>query len=912
MLEPNPFEPPAGGHHIVPRRALLESLEKAGPRRLTVIQAPAGYGKTSLGAQWYDVLRRKGYPVTWIAFDPKHREQSQFILAILDAVMPLTPEGGALDASNLAPSSLLAVLGTRLRKLDRPVVLFLDDYHFAQNDATESVLARLLADRSLAHVKFVLMSRSMPGFPISALRVSGELRLINTDDLGFTDEEAAEFFAGSGAGLSGEQVRSLNRRTEGWAVALQMVRLLVDDKGSGDAIPASYSGANTEMGAYLSEQVFSNLPASTQRFLTLTACLPAFSRELVEAIFPGEEMAVEFAQLAGHALPVTRIAGRGEWLRYHPVFHAFLQDEATRRNLDQKEPVRRAALWLEQAGDSEAAMRHALLCDDVDLAARIVETAGGWRQVYSTGQGRAAIFHAILSRAAEIDLLRYPLTTLGLAVVSAKAGQLPLADEYLAIAEHAVAGCNDADLRRDLRVVQVLVALYTDRWVSSADLAALENDLLDMRDMEIVTRALALNMLSYNYLIRSDLDRATHYGRLAIHAFRSGGAEFGAMHLHTHVGQAAFFSGDFVDAGTSYDRLIEEAQSNIGKGSDLDAVGQVLKAELRSVQGDIDGAAEMLTWALPHLERHDTWFDLLAAGFTSQQRIHRIRKDEVAAHASIDRARATAQRRGFERLTRLIDGERAALLLASGDVEAAVRYAEANGYGTKAIDADRANNLATHLRGTTPALLWVRLFLALGETARARATFDQLRIRQAQKPHMLRSIELALLDIRLMLSEGDTSRAAARLSDLLLSTPVTDCPTLVRIEGNAFLVGLNRLAGSTAFPDVVRQRLQTLLGDTTPEEAESAAGPASWLTDRERDVIELLCTGVSNKEIGRRLALSDNTVKFHLRNIYAKLNVHTRAAAVMAARDLVLKNPTRSGRVAPLAHPTHPTGYHSK
>lgn len=908
MLEPTPFDPPAGGQHIVPRRALLESLQKTGPRRLTVIQAPAGYGKTSLGAQWYDVLRRSGYLATWIAFEPEHREQSHFILAILDAVVQLSPDGGTPDASSLAPSSLLAILATRLRKLARPVVLFLDDYHFAQNDATESVVAKLLADRSLMHVKFVLMSRSMPGFPISALRVNGEFRQISTGDLGFSDDEAAEFFGGSAAGLSREQIRSLNRRTEGWAVALQMVRLLVDDKGTGDSIPASFSGANTEMAAYLSEQVFSNLPAPTQRFLALTACLPALSRDLVQAVFPGENMGEEFAQLAAHALPVTRIPGRGEWLRYHPVFHAFLQDEAARRNLDPKAPLKRAALWLETAGDSEAAMRHALLCDDVNLAARIVETAGGWRRVYATGQGRAAIFQPILSRAAEIDFSRYPLTALGLAVVSAKAGQLPLADEYLAIATHAVAGCNDAVLRRDLRVVQVLVALYTDHWVSSADLAALENDLLDMRDREIVTRALALNMLSYNYLIRSDLDRATHYGRLAIHAFRSGGAEFGAMHLHTHVGQAAFFSGDFAAAAESYDRLIDEAQSNIGKGSDLDAVGQVLMAELKSVCGNVAGAAEMLTWALPHLERHDTWFDLLAAGFTTQQRICRVGKDDVAAHASIDRARATAQRRGFERLTRLIDGERAALLLASGDVEAAVRYAEANGYGIKAIDADRPNNLATHLRGTTPALLWTRLLLAQGETARARAVFDQLRIRQPQKPHMLRTIELALIDIRLMIALGELSRAAVRVSDLVLATPVAECPTLVQVEGDAFLSELRRLTARAEFPDVVRQRLGALLG-ATPSETEAATAPASGLTDRERGVIELLCTGVSNKEIGRRLALSDNTVKFHLRNIYAKLNVRTRAAAVMAARDLPLKEPARSGRFAVPARPTHPTGF---
>lgn len=893
MRDGTRFEPPGSGQQMIERRRLLRSLQRTAPRRLTVIAAPAGYGKTSFGVQWFHALRAERARLFWISLDPEHREQSQFILTLLDALeFPTGEATPGLDVSAMSTSSLLAVLRMRLRKEDKPLLLFLDDYHFAQSDGTESVLAKLLADGSLDHVKFVLMSRCPPLFPISALRARDELRQVGTADLSFSEEEAHEFFTAGAVSLSPELVGELTRRTEGWAVALQMLRLLVDETTDGAAILASFNVGVGDMGAYLSEQVFANLPGTMQDFLVRTACFPAINRDLVMAVFDSENMADELGHISGHALPIAVLAGAGGWIRYHPVFHAFLKEEAARRGVDGHAYLRKAAMWLEQDGDCERAIRHALLCDDANLAARIVESAGGWRLVYSTTRGRAGLFHTILERAAEIDLPRFPLTTLGFAVVTAKAAQLDLADHYLSIAENRIESKADDLLGSDLRVVRVLVALYLDRWVGAADLSALEHDLLKTPYMEVITRALTLNMLSCNYLTRSELDRAIHYGQLAIHAFRSGGADFGAMHLYAHTGQAWFFSGDCAAAGEAYDRLIEEAQTNLGKGSDLDAVGQVLKAELLSVRDGVDKAGEMLSWALPHLERHDTWFDLLAAGFTAQQRIHRAQGNAAAAHASADRARATALRRGFTRLTRLIDGERAALLLADGDVDAAMRYASSNGFGRQAIEADRPNNLATHLRGTTPGLLWTRIFLALGERDKARGTFDQLRIRQSQRPHALRLIELSLLEIRLMLAEDDRGRAAVRLSDLMLTTPVADYPTLLHIEGDAFCGALRAMAESYGLPSVIRQRLAAVLGRfgmARSLEADPHSGPrnAGWLTDRERQVVDLLCTGLSNKEIGRRLTLSDNTVKFHLHNIYAKLNVRTRTAAVVAARDLL-------------------------
>ena len=887
------FQPPVNGGQHIRRRNLLQQLQRLGPRRLTTIIAPAGYGKTSFAAQWYDLMRNHAGKLVWLPLEADDCDQSHFLVALLEALEELQPgEGRGLDASSMSVATLLSVLVTRLRRIDTPVTLFLDDYHFAQTDATESLLAKLLAAKDLAHVKFVLISRSAPRFPLSALRLNGELKQIGVTDLSFSDTEAQEFFVGRSEKLTREQIGELNKRTEGWAVALQMVRVLVAESGHSASILESFDGSNIEMARYLSEQVFSSLPSDIQHFLVETASLPAISRTLAAAISASPDAATLFNRLADHALPIAVLDNQGMWIRCHPVFNSFLKEEAARVGIDTRDILKKAARWFQTRDDCDAAVRHALLAGDTALAADIVETSGGWRRVYATTRGGTLLFQTLIAKAANINLSGYPLTTLGLSVISAKAGQLDAANHYLAIAERA---CTGEALSRDLRVVRVLMSLYTDHWASTSDLSALEADLSYGGDMELIHRALALNMLAYNFLIRTDLDRAMHYGQLAMRAFRDGGADFGAMHLYTHIGQAAFFSGDSASAEDAYRSLIVEAQTNIGEGSDLDAVGQVLLSEVLSMRGELDAASSALSWALPHLERHDTWFDLLAAGFMAQQRVLRLNGDILAAHAAIDSARATARRRGFERLTRLIDGERVTLLVATGDIEEAVRYAEASGFPLQAAYTDAPNNLGLNLRGCVPALLWTRIYVARGDIARARDVFDRLRTQQALKPHVPRHIELALLDIKLLQAEGQPDKAAACLSNLLLSQPIADYLAILQIEGADFANDLRRLATLVEIPAVIAQRLAHILAGPVmkiPSAASSSGAAAAdlsretgGLTERERSVMRLLSAGLSNKEIGRKLDLSDNTVKFHLRNIFAKLNVTTRTAAVMASRN---------------------------
>ena len=276
--------PPRTSRRIV-RRRILKDLAREAVRRLTCLVAPAGYGKTSVAAQRLERLLAENLRAHWLSISAQDADPAQFLISMLAALEP--SHGARGDLGSLSVSVLTNMLQARIRALRAPLVLFLDDYHLAQSPVADAVIAELLGHPAYQNLRLVLISRTPPRLPLSALRLADELRQIGLADLQFTRNEALDFLGEAASGLSVEQVETVLHRAEGWPVALQMVRVLARESSGGANRASSaldLSVRDVDMGRFLSEQVVSSLPPDLRQMLLNTAVLPELSAELVVAV----------------------------------------------------------------------------------------------------------------------------------------------------------------------------------------------------------------------------------------------------------------------------------------------------------------------------------------------------------------------------------------------------------------------------------------------------------------------------------------------------------------------------------------------------------------------------------------------------------------------------------------------------
>ncbi|SFD78565.1 helix-turn-helix transcriptional regulator [Roseivivax sediminis] len=859
----------------MPRARLVSEMLAARAPRLTVVTAPAGFGKTSFAGQWFRGLREQCRTAAWLSLDTEHRDAPhllQHVIAALDQAMAAERRPGDLDTLSLP--ALLQVLRGVAGGLADDLTLFLDDYHLAQSDPAEAAVFKLCSEAAFARLRVVLISRGRPNFPLARLRLDREVRQIGVERLLFSVEETQALFGSSTRDT--DWIAALAQRTEGWPMAVHMARVLSDEAQAAQDIWHGFATSDGDMGRYLIEQVISALPANVCDFLYATAALPAVSADLAAAVTEDPAARETFRTLADHGLPISVTDSGGQWIRYHPLLSGLLKEEAQRRGREPAGALTRAAAWFRDRGEIKTAVRHALLAGDAALAARMTEAEGGWRLIYLTARGGMSVFRQLSEHVAGIPLDRFPLTTLGLAVLFAKLGQLQAARHYLGLVTRTEAG--DAGVERQGRLVHALLSLYDDSHLGPEELTGLEHDLATDRELGMVHRGLLLNLLSFNYLNQGRLQQSVAYGEQSVRCLKDCGAEFGALHLHIHIGQAQYLSGDPRSAQGSYARLIADARTHLGAGSDLEAIGQVLQSELDVQRGEIAGVTDRLGPALAHVADHDVWFDILAAGLTTQLRMALIEGRFADGHAAIDEARGAARRRGLHRLRALCDSERVRLMISEGELAEAQRLASLSGLGADRAHSRADNLLSTQLRGAVPALLWVRIWLARGAPERAADTLSTLTAMQAERLSTTRFVELQVLAIRIAVARGEPGAAAERLLELAYRAPLAEYRGSVLEEGPEVLDTFRTLAAQDGVPESARTRI----AEIAPPTGHAVAADA--LTPREREIVALLSEGRTNKQIGLDLEMSENTVKFHLRNLFGKLEVTTRTAAVTAAR----------------------------
>ncbi|UQZ36738.1 LuxR family transcriptional regulator [Paenibacillus sp. PK3_47] len=380
---PSKFNIPPHRPDTVLRQRLIDKLQQGLHRSLTLVSAPAGYGKTTLVSEWSG---RSGLPAAWLSLEEGDGELSRFMTCLISSLQNLREDFGAgvlaVMQSPVAPplESILTVLLKAAAFLG-PFLLILDDYHTVNSELIDKAVTFLI-DHLPAHIHMVIITRSEPLIPLARLRVQDRLTEIRAVDLRFTPAESEDFLNGvMGISLPAVQIEALSSRTEGWIAGLQLAALSIQgDQGSGRFIQ-SIAGSHHFVLDYLVEEVLQRQPAEVQAFLLRTSILGRLSSSLCAAVMPAASAAAGkhlLTQLERRNLFIFSLDQERQWYRYHHLFAESLQRQL-RDSLAEEEIAElhiKASEWYEAKGYEIEAFRHAVEAADTERAARLLEGNG--------------------------------------------------------------------------------------------------------------------------------------------------------------------------------------------------------------------------------------------------------------------------------------------------------------------------------------------------------------------------------------------------------------------------------------------------------------------------------------------------------------------------------------------------------
>ena len=884
--------PPATFGPTVARSYALQRLRDALAGHATLLVAPAGYGKTELLARWHQQCRDEGLRTGWVSLEPEDAQIEVF----LDYALAALGQSGASSASS-GPATRRAAASRLLAATladERRTLLFLDDYERLGGALDD--LVRLLIERASPRLHLVIASRVLPDIGLAELRAKRVLTELSPADLRLGFQEAQALLGGGARPVTEGDVALLLQRTEGWPIALRMAGDFVQSHPDAAAPLTAFSGRADELATYLYEAILRTLPADEQQALLALACVPRVCGDLLNALAGRRDGGALLQRFARRNVLLSRLEGEAPWYRLHPLLAEFLRARLAQLDAEApREMHRRAATWFAQAQLLPEALRAAAAAGDAVLLARLLDRAGGWRLVVD---GRIGLLRAHLGDIDDATLLRYPRLAMARPVLLAKATARLQAVAWMERVRQASAGFSDAldsatadydaaQLALEAPVMGVVVGWYLDE-APPGGFATDIQTLVARADPQAdpLLAGTAGNLLCYEWQCLRRHRAAWDAAEQALRAIA--GAGFHDQDLYLRLIQIGILieQARLPEAQALARQTHARAEQACGLGSDLAAVAEVLLARVLALQGDAGGAQELLERALPQVLEQDAWFDILWAGHAAGAGAAVLAGDLAAAQAVLERGLALAERRRLQRLSARLQVHRIELLLPRSGAEGLDHAADL----AAALDLAglQARFVAVDRRVADAAWLvdW-RLRVRRGEGARAQAAAAaELAARieaWVDEGSALQAIDGLLLLARHERQRGDEA-AAAHALDRALSLAVPAQVLLPFIElgpglEDAFEAALLRSGGRGA-PNL-RARFLAAVQDSLRRQALPApARHPQGLSPREAEIARLLALGYSNKLIGRELQLSEGTVKFHLRNLYAKLGVHSREQAL--------------------------------
>ncbi len=894
---------------FVPRPRLAGRLDEGLARGLVLVCAPAGYGKTAALADW---ARRSGRPVAWLSLDTGDNDPVRFWRHVVAAVGPARA-GAAERALPLLgappPSSFAGLVTALINELaaqpgDGEPVLILDDYHLIDSGPVHESLLFLL-EHLPPGLQVVLASRSDPPLPLGRLRARGQLAELRAAELRFTADEAAALLQRvaerAGTALSDADVAALTARTEGWAAGLQLAGLSLRGQADTAGFVAAFSGSHRYVLDYLTGEVLEHLDEQVRDFLLETSVLERLSAELCDAVTGrnGSQALLEQVEQAGlFLMPLDDVRG---WWRYHHLFADLL-----RARLQAERPARAVALhraaaaWHAEHDLADDAVRHALAAGDTVWAARLIEQH--FDATYHRGQ-RATIHRWLAALPADLvhTRARLLLVQAWMAVVG---GQVEAADVALDVAQRASAQAAAEPFEPSAgRATSMLANTRAAITIARGWLAWLHGDadgatalasqaLSELTDGDWLLTSLGQLELALADRLRGRLDDAERGFTASLAGWRAAGERGSAVSTCELLGRVHLARGRLDAALGAFQLALEIATEPGQPALPVAGIAYAGMAEVEYQRDELGAALSHVTEGIARL-RAVNHTAPMATGLARLAWIRQATGDTAGALEAIGEAERAAPSPAVTGLVNSVPAQRARLLLAQGNVAAAIRWAQQHG-----LRPDHEPSYPHEQE----YLVLARLLLAQDRPGAALALLDRLLAQATAQDRMGSVIEIQALRALAQAAGGDGPAAVTTLAEALTLASPRGYVRIFADEGPPMRALLGRIvaayraghppARAIPFSHLARVTQafdgKPAMPGSAPAAAAGLPGLIDPLTGRELQVLAMLAVGTPNQSIAGELFVTVFTVKKHVSHLLGKLGAANRTEAVARARDLGL------------------------
>jgi LuxR family maltose regulon positive regulatory protein len=870
---------------LVVRARLSERLDRGAESALTLVSAPAGFGKTTVLTEW---LATGGRSAAWVSLDERDNDPALFWAYFVAALKTVAPGVGAsalaLLQSRQAPiDAVLATLLNDLSAVQSDVVLVLDDYHVIDAGEIQDGVA-FLVEHLPAQIQLVIATRADPTLPLARLRGRGELVEIRSADLRFTADEAAAYLNGAmGLELTAQDVAVLDGRTEGWIAALQLAALSLQGRDDAGRFIAGFAGDDRYIVDYLAEEVLQRQPEAVQQFLLQTSVLDRLCGPLCDAVTAREGGKAKLAELERGNLFLVPLDDRRQWYRYHQLFADVLQARLLDEQPDDvPELYRRASAWYERNGEPSEAIRHALAAEDFERAADLVEMAipamRRSRQETAVRRWLEALPEAVIR-------VR-PVLCIGFAGVLLVCGDVEGVEDRLRDAERWRYATTDASAEmvvvdeEEFGRIPVMIEVYRAALaLARGDLPATVNHgrrALDLAPQEdFLPRAAAAGLLGLASWTIGDLEAAHQAYSDCTAGLHRAGYVADTLGCAIALADIRVTQGRLGEAIRTYEQALQLAPPQEGLVLRGTADMYVGLSELHRERNDLQTATQYLLRS-EELGEHTGLPQYRYRWRVAMARIREAEGDLDGALELLDEADRLYVGDLFPNV-RPVPALRARLRLARGEVGDALSWVRERGLSVE----DELSYLREFEHITLARVL-------LAQKAHEANRFLERLLRAAEEGERVGSvIEILVLQALARQAQGDVPAA---ISSLQRALSLAEPEGYVRIfvdEGPQMAGLLRVVAKGRTVPSQVR-RLLAAVEESVPV----APGLIDALSERELDVLRLLGTDLDGPDIARELIVSLNTVRTHTKHIYTKLGVNNRRAAVRRAAELGLTSRT--------------------